>query len=315
MTPSDQIEAERLYEILEEVHHPKTDYEKSLLQEVAREKTLLRRCQDNLFALHDLISSSAELHWDIDQTEAAAELARGLSKNPGLVRVQLSQTPHGAALQVDYWTRLGVAIERAGAWTDAQRHMALDLLGVPPELREPGQTEVDAPPGQDPRAVAKAVVEEQLQLLRDPRSVACRQQRDEYQRLLALRGTPAQISKEKRLMERYAGMHARRAEKAMGEFLSLQTARQKGEKSEAPTSPRPHTPAEGLRQYMESAKAESEVLAATAMAEWQARQAAARSGPAAPASAPLDREAEQARKKAEYDAHKAQKQQQKQQQR
>src|SRR5262245_23497452 len=68
MTFTDQIEAERLFADLREAHDPKTDCEKDLLREVAREKVLLHRCQDNLFALHELAPNSAELHWDSDRT-------------------------------------------------------------------------------------------------------------------------------------------------------------------------------------------------------------------------------------------------------
>src|SRR5262249_35055371 len=221
MTPADQLDAERYYENLEDAHDPKTDLEKELLHEVARQWTLQKRCQNHDFALTELEQNAAELHWDEDQAMAAEELALRLPKAPDLVRVQLSQTPRGACLQDELWTRLGMAIERAGEWTPDQRHMALDLLGVPVELREKGQTEVDAQPGQDPREVALGVVAEQIDRLRDPQAVARRQQRNEFHRQLALRGTPALISKEKRLTKRYENMHARRADRAMAEFERL----------------------------------------------------------------------------------------------
>jgi hypothetical protein len=321
MIPADQIEADRLYDMLADAYEPKTDYEEESLHEVARERTLLKRCQTNLFALTELEMNAAESDWDEDQAAAAAELALRMPKAPGLVRVQLSQTPHGAALEEDRWTRLGVAIDRAGVWTEAQRHMALDLLGVPMELREKGQTEVDAQPGQDPRVVARAVVEAQLRALRDPRAVARRQDRDDRHRLMALRGNPPLISKEKRLMERYGNMHARRADKAMAEFERLRTARLKGEESASPSRPAARTPAEDLQQYMRDAQAESEARVAETLALWKARQAAAGSSPGASTKSAhaahhaypqRDREAEQARRKAEYDARKQQKQQNKQ---
>jgi hypothetical protein len=229
MTPADQLESQRLYENLEDAYDPKTDYEKDLLHEAARERTLQKRCQHHDFALTELEQNAAETHWDEDQAMAAEELALRLPKAPGLVRVQLSQTPRGACLQDELWTRLGMAIEQAGEWTADQRHMALDLLGVPVELREKGQTEVDAQPGQDPREVALGVVEEQIARLRDPQAVARRQQRNEYHRQMALRGTPALISKEKRLTKRYESMHARRADRAMAEFERLRAARLKFE--------------------------------------------------------------------------------------
>jgi hypothetical protein len=315
MTPADQIEADHLYDMLEDTYDPKTDYEEELLHEVARERTLLKRCQTNLFALTELEMNAAELHWDEDQEQAVQELALRLPKAPGLVRVQLSQTPHGAALQDEHWMRLGMAIDQAGEWTDGQRHMALDLLGVPWELREKGQTEVDAQPGQDPRAVARAVVDEEIARLRNPQAVARRQQRAEYHRCLASQGNPAQVSKEKRLMERYGNMHARRADRAMAEFERIRAARLKFE-SLATSCPSAYVAEMEPRAKVQAARQEAAAAREAAQpAPAAASAAAARpswSNPKSSPSRPQDlareraKERAKAKRQAERDARKKQ---------
>ena len=66
-----------------------------------------------------------------------------LSDRPGLVRSRLEQSKHGCSWLVGRWEALQGIWDQTGEWTEAQRSLALDLLGVAPELRT-GRTAVDA---------------------------------------------------------------------------------------------------------------------------------------------------------------------------
>jgi hypothetical protein len=303
MTPSDQTKADRLYQWLCETYEPETDYEKTLLRAVANARTLVERCQTLLFGVHDASVLGAELDWDSNQAIAAEQLALRLSKAPALVSRQLARTSQGLDLLEDRWIRLGQAIDENGEWTESQRQLALDLLGVPREFRE-GRTEIDPQDGQDARAVAQAIVAQQLQKLRNPKLRASTEQCDAYARDMATSGYPTTISPDVRLLERYQAMHHRRADRAMAEFKRLRDERLGGH--EAPKAP-PRPVAAAVAAAMKAAQAQASASSTWAQA-FGPRPAPA---PQNPHSPQRDREAEQARKKAEYDARKQQKQQQK----
>jgi hypothetical protein len=239
MTPRDQAECDRLFENLCDTYEPETPYEEDLLRIVARERTLLGRCQNHLFGINEMTILRAEGHWDSDQTFAAQELFAKLSKAPGLIRAQLVGTPQGVALVDDCWRRLRLALDEAGSWTDDQRRMALDLLGVPLELREKGQTELDARPGQDPHAVARAVIDRELKYLHTPELAEAREELDEANRIMAASAMPMTISRETKLTRRYEAAHARRAREAMAEFLSAR-ASSGDQDGDPPSAPREH---------------------------------------------------------------------------
>ena len=133
-----------------------------------------------------------------------------------MVSKQLSQTLQGVAVLTDFWTRLGQVIETSGTWTDAQRELALNLLGVPWEFREPGQTPLDVPHPDGFPAVARNIVQRQLQDLSG--KAAAKKHWDSFCHDMAILGVPVQISPEMRLMKRYEAMHIRRATQAMAEF-------------------------------------------------------------------------------------------------
>src|SRR5262249_14133907 len=66
-----------------------------------------------------------------------------------LVTRQLQQTAQGCELLVERWDLLVHILDVSGAWDDAQHSLALDLLGVPAELRN-GATLLEPPDGRDP---------------------------------------------------------------------------------------------------------------------------------------------------------------------
>ena len=325
MTPRDKAKADKLFDSLCKTYQPKTDNERQLLRDHANSRTLAERCQEIGFALLDNDILAADLHWDTDQAIAAEQLALKLPKAPGVVSKQLSQTLQGVAVLTDYWTRLGQVLETSGTWTGSQRALALNLLGVPWEFREAGQTPFDTPHPDGFPAVARGIVQRPLQLLRD--KAALNKHWDSFRHDMAILGVPVQISPEMRLMKRYEAMHIRRATQAMAEFERLRGGGEAGKE----TTPKPKVAVglTSLRTRMQQATKHAGRYEAKSQSQAQPVKPAAPAASVAPvtpkaAVAPRpsqgsmskpshapqpnaphrDRETERAKKKAERDARK-----------
>src|SRR5262249_43980203 len=141
-------------------------------------ETLEEKCQDIGLAQDQVAQRQAQIDWDRTQKVAAEELAVKLPKQPALIRSQLEETPQGAALLINRLTAL-LAILDAAPFTPPQHSYALDLLGVPTEVRQAGQTVLDPKPGQDPRAAARGALESALAELQAPAAVAARIELDQ----------------------------------------------------------------------------------------------------------------------------------------
>jgi hypothetical protein len=274
MTPNDKAHAQLHFDALSEEHQPETDYEERLLRQVANAWTLAERCQNIIYVLQDDQSLSAELYWERDQAIAAEQLALKLPKNPSLVSKQLEETPQGVAWLDDRWTRLGQVLEKTGTWTESQRTLALDLLGVPAEFRDAGFTPIDPPNGEDFQAFARGIVQKQLQRLRDPQARDLAKRYDGYRRDVTIGGHPVVIRPEVRLTKRYEAMHWRRADRAMDEFHRVREARQgREEKAKAPAAARASPSAFGADfASMYAAAAEAAIknaqVAGSSVPEW-----------------------------------------------
>jgi hypothetical protein len=102
--------------------------------------------------------------WDEDHRLEAETVAAKMARNPGLSLRTLEANRHGAELLIDRWNRLGDALDTAGDWNEVERDRALDLLGIPADLRR-GRTPVDFPDGDDPIASRRAIVNRQVERL------------------------------------------------------------------------------------------------------------------------------------------------------
>jgi hypothetical protein len=117
----------------------------------------IEQCETALDALVVEQTSRARLAWDGDRKVEAATLMTKLAKNPMLVTSQLEATKQGAETMIAVWSRLGEANEANGVWSDAEAAVALDLLGMPANLRA-GLTPLDVPPGADPSTHRRGLV-------------------------------------------------------------------------------------------------------------------------------------------------------------
>jgi hypothetical protein len=117
----------------------------------------IEQCETALDALVVEQTSRARLTWDGDRKVEAATLMTKLAKSPMLVTCQLEATKQGAETMIAVWSRLGEANEANGAWSDAEAAVALDLLGMPADLRA-GLTPLDVPTGADPAVHRRGLV-------------------------------------------------------------------------------------------------------------------------------------------------------------
>ena len=214
VAPGDRAKVEARAEALREEFHPETEFERTLVEQMAVDSVRLERCRETYFALCEDQATRAALCWDEDRRAEAEELASRLARDPARTRRRLEQTRHGCELLIDRWEALGRIIGQVGEWDDAQRSMALNLLGVPLELRS-GTTAVDPPEGDrsEPKAFRLLLVEAELERLRGRKALAF-DRLDERDRESAEAGIGAELSKPLKLIARYESAAWRRLEAA-----------------------------------------------------------------------------------------------------
>ncbi len=175
----------------------------------------MERCRETYQELCQDHADRAALCWDEDRRAEAEEIASRLGWDPSRSRSKLEQSRHGCELLIERWEGLGRILREVGIWDDSQRSMALDLLGVPIELRA-GTTAVDPPEGGplDAKAFRLGVVEGELDRLRNRKAKAF-DLLDEHDRESAEAGIAAELSKPLRLLERYESACWRRQQAAL----------------------------------------------------------------------------------------------------
>ncbi len=176
------------------------DDEEWLLEVAMVESIRYDRCSDAHMAHCRDHGKKARLQWDADRRAEADELSLKLGKIPHAVARKLAATPQGAELMLDSWRGLAASLEKNKTWTDAQRSLALDLLGVHPALRD-AETPVDPNEGDVLEARRTVVASEiaRLESLRDGRLA----ERDADERAMAEATIGAELTKPLQLIQRY----------------------------------------------------------------------------------------------------------------
>src|SRR5262249_13147513 len=85
----------------------------------------------------------ASAYWELDRRGAADELGARLGRDPSRVRSQLLLFKQGCQWLLERLEKLADVLEAGKDWDAVQHRLALNLFGVPRELR-------DAPPPWDP---------------------------------------------------------------------------------------------------------------------------------------------------------------------
>jgi hypothetical protein len=159
------------------------------------------RCNSRLDKLISGQADRARLTWDEDRFLEAEVVAKHLGANPPLVVRQLEATSHGCTVMIGRWSRLGEALDANQAWSDAERSLALDLLGLPADLRS-GRTPLDPMPGCDPVQALRDLAHAQCDRLAALKSRA-HDYLDSHERATAEAGLSAELTKVGQLITRY----------------------------------------------------------------------------------------------------------------
>jgi hypothetical protein len=184
-----------------------------LVERVAVESVRADLCQWHEAVAREGTARRAVTFWDEDRRASAAELALGLSKKPEHVGHQLRRTKQGAEWLIGRWRSLGQILESHGTWDADQRSLALDLLGVPRELRN-GPTPLVPGPGHEEAGWLAELArreEEQLVALRDDVLEAL----DAREREEAMAGVERRPDPELRRLRRYEAGCLRRLRDAV----------------------------------------------------------------------------------------------------
>jgi hypothetical protein len=176
----------------------------------------IERCERAMEELVKTTRERAKLAWDEDRALEAASSAARLARDPVLASRQLSTTHAGVELLLAFWSRLLEALGTPGGWSESDESTALDLLGIPTDLRS-GWTPIDGPEGSDLTTFRQGLAHEEiarLEALRDDTLAPL----DELERRQAMTGDVALLSKPAKLILRYERDAWRRYREAIREL-------------------------------------------------------------------------------------------------
>jgi hypothetical protein len=221
---------------------PESPHEFVLVAEMALDDVRMKRCGKLFDILCDGYATRAQLCWDQDRRLEAEDLAARLRHDPSRIALRLQRTAQGCALMIERWEALGRIFRETAKWSEAQRSLALDLLGVPTDLRE-GRTPVDAretlPPA-DARAFRLGVVDTEIARLTQ-RKEEILDPLDADERAIAEAGIGAEVTPALQRLHRYESACWRRYSKALKYFTDRNRKRQPAE-APGPPEPRPTAP-------------------------------------------------------------------------
>jgi hypothetical protein len=223
---------------------PWNPFEEWLIDEITVAAVQIDQCRAQEALLRTEFAERAGTSWDDDRRLAAEVLAAGLAKKPALISRQLQQTRQGCDWILERWDTLGRILESKGDWSEAQKALALDLLGTPTELRD-GPTRLDPAPGQSARAHRVALVAGEIQRLKTAQETVLAG-RDERDRLAAEIGLDADAPRPLALVRRYLTSCRRRFWQAYHQLRRGTNSRTKLDPTSAPPPTPPSTPATPL---------------------------------------------------------------------
>ncbi len=126
-------------------------YETWLVHEVARNTLEIERLHQTQIVLRHDHAQRIAVVFEQQQRDHAELLASGLSRHPARALASLRKFAQGCLVIARRWEWLHQTLEKRGSWTESQRHQAMNLLNVPPDLRD-GVTPLD-PPDDDPETL------------------------------------------------------------------------------------------------------------------------------------------------------------------
>ncbi len=301
------IVARRTAEFVAEFQ-PRSPYEQFLVREMALASARLDRCAAMTIVDIGRGIERALLCWDHDRRMAVEELGARLAKDPARVAWSLRGCTQGADWLIERWEALGTILKNTGTWTEEQRRLAFDMLGVAPALREGSDA---VPPPDDVPGMA-ALVAREVERLRARQEEAL-DRLDRTRRAMAADGMPLEEDAATARLRKYEGSCRRAFNAARAELLRLREAKAAPEPSKAGPPPSHRAPlSDAAVDYLaKRARVANEVRAEARAAQAQAaivERPAAAPAPApsrsamVPAAAPLNRRERRAQAKRDRQA-------------
>jgi hypothetical protein len=214
---------------------PTTTYQEWLVGEIALATVRIDRCAAlsvvDLQRRRDMTPEA----WDLQRRREVATLGSSLARDPARGRALLETTTHGVEWLVKTWTDLIVVFQCRGEWSLDQKDLALDLLGIPRELRRSSAgvpLDVGGHCWLPKPADLPAFVAEQIQRLRGLQASLLHDQ-DDDQRIYSALGLPVAEDRPSRSLRRYEQSCRRSLRWAHVELKRLQ--------AEPEAEPRPDT--------------------------------------------------------------------------
>jgi hypothetical protein len=237
-----------------EQFRPTTPYEKGLVDELGRVTAQLRLCETLKVIDFQRGIDRAVLCWDEDRRDHVHSLGARLARDPARVSEALRRTKQGTDWCVERWEGLAEAVEVRGEWTDEQRRLAFDLLGVPLEFRA---TSRRVPAASDTGALVE-LAERELERHRhrlEDRLLDV----DEAWRAMAAAGMPFEEDATTRSLRRAEAMLRRVRDRARAELLRVRAEAGAAAPAGGPSPAPAAAPAPEKRPFMSGAALDFQV--------------------------------------------------------
>jgi hypothetical protein len=232
---------------------PRSPYAAFQVRQMALAAARLDLCAEMTVADVRRVMHRARVIWDHDRRVAVEGLGAKLAKDPSRVAPALRGCKQGSDWLMDRWEVLGDILKAKGTWTDEQRRLAWDLLGVPVILRDSNDL---VPPPDDIEGLA-ALVEQQLAILAEDQE-AVLNRLDAEERAMAMQGMPLEEDAASARLRKYEGSCRRAFNAAKAELLRLREEATVAEAEPARSEPEPGRRAEALAAEAEAAARRAE---------------------------------------------------------
>ncbi|WZO96875.1 hypothetical protein EP7_003880 [Isosphaeraceae bacterium EP7] len=141
---------------------PMNAFEMGLVETIAVEGVRIDRCRIEERLVRDVRARRAGACWLDERKAEAAKLGRTLAGMPDEVAPRLAMSAAGCDWLMMRWRALGKVLAKAGGWSDEQRSLAMDLMGVAADVRAM-DSPLDAPEGIDAGEYLRELVEFELE--------------------------------------------------------------------------------------------------------------------------------------------------------
>lgn len=207
--------ATRTTEFLDEFR-PRTPYERFLVRDMALCSVQIELCGALSIVDLDRASNRAETFWDFDRRSMVKDLGARLAKDPSRIAHALRGCRQGADWLIERWEGLADVLRTNGGWDEDQARLALDMLGVVPELRNGSSA---LPALTDAEALSQLAAREIEKLRRDREDVL--DALDESDQSMSMVGLPITVDKTSARLMRLESGFRRAMDRARNELLRL----------------------------------------------------------------------------------------------